>query len=225
MSHFARSDELALSHSREAFASFEKIVNKLKLKNNSQLVCHIANSGGLLYFSPSCSDMVRPGISLYGYYPDGIDGRKRSGGKLLKPVMSFYSRVLQVKELPPGRGVSYGHTFVTETATRLAVLPVGYEDGLLRHLSNRGSVLIHGQPAPIRGRICMNLCMVDVSEIPDVKAGDKVVIMGEQGGESISADDIGRWGETISYEVLCLFGNNNVRKYTNFLDDAPTSSP
>ncbi len=212
LSHFPRADEYNSMHSVEQFRRFEEVA--AKAGDKISLVRHIANSGGVLYFPDTCCDMVRTGISLYGYYPDGQTGRKREKGEKLQPAMSFVSRVLQVKSVPAGTGVSYGHTYVTDRESRLAVLPVGYEDGLSRSLSNRGEVLIHGQRAPIRGRICMNLCIVDISAIEGVVPGDEVVILGCQGDDCISGDEIAGWMDSISYEVLCLFGNINERKYT-----------
>ena len=160
-------------------------------------------------------EMVRPGISLYGYYPDGRAGQERAFGERLVPAMSYVSQVLQVKTVPAGTGVSYGHTYITPCESRLAIIPVGYEDGYFRSLSNRGEVLIRGCRAPIRGRICMNICIADVTGIHGVEAGDDVVLMGTQGRESITADEIAGWVGTISYEVLCLIGNNNERIYIN----------
>jgi alanine racemase len=127
--------------------------------------------------------------------------------------MSYSSRILQVKSVPAGTGVSYGYTFKTERRTRLAVLPVGYEDGYSRMLSNRGQVLIGGRKVSVVGRVCMNMCMVDVSTLEDVQAGDEVVLLGRQGQKSITADDIAEKIGSISYEVLCLLGNNNQRQY------------
>jgi len=114
--------------------------------------------------------MVRAGISLYGCYPDGSDGADIAAGSRLQPVMSFATRVAQVRDLPAGSGISYGHTYITTRPTRIAVLPIGYEDGYLRDLSNKGEVLVHGRRAPIRGRICMNLCMADVTGIPGLRS-------------------------------------------------------
>ncbi|MEN8200552.1 MAG: alanine racemase [Thermodesulfobacteriota bacterium] len=210
-SHFPRADEPEGSQTREQLASFANLVTELPQEDD--LVCHTANSGGILYFPDSHCDMVRAGISLYGYYPDGFAGIGRERGEKLEPAMTFASQVLQVKTVPSGTGISYGHTFTTERETRLAVLPVGYEDGLSRALSNRGEVLIRGRRARIRGRICMNLCMVDVSHMEDVQVGDRVVLLGSQGDEVITADEIADWMGSISYEVLCLFGNNNERSY------------
>jgi alanine racemase len=171
---------------------------------------HFANSAAMLFMPHTHFDMVRPGIALYGYHPGGeITGT----GPVLKPVMSFKSRVLQLKEVPAGYGLSYGHTFVTERASRLAILPVGYDDGYLRRLSNRAVVLIRGQRVPLRGTICMNACVADVTELPEVQVGDEVVLLGRQGRERISAHEIAGWLETIHYEVLCLFGSRNARSY------------
>jgi alanine racemase len=155
--------------------------------------------------------MVRLGISLYGYYPDGTKGKQHDSAEKLVPAMSFTTQVIQVKSVPAGTGISYGHTFITGQETRIAVLPVGYADGFLRTLSNKAQVLIKGQRARIIGRVCMNLCMADISGIEGVKAGDQVVILGSQGAETVTADEIAAWMGTISYEVLCLFGNNNER--------------
>ena len=211
-SHFPRADEPESSQTLLQFQVFNEAVEKVS--PGTFFTDHTANSGGILYFPQTCCAMVRAGISLYGYYPDGVAGVEREAGEKLQPAMTLKTRVLQVKTVPAGTGVSYGHTYTTEQETRLAVLPVGYEDGVLRSLSNKGEVLVQGQRAPIRGRVCMNLCMVDVSEIEGVAAGDEVVILGTQAEESISADEIAGWMDTISYEVLCLFGNNNERTHT-----------
>ncbi len=205
-SHFPQTDDRASSQTKEQFRVFDKL-------GLNTITRHIANSGGILYFPQTHCDMVRAGISLYGYYPDGHLGVDFETGALLRPAMEFHSRVLQVKTVPKNSGVSYGHTYITKRETQLAVLPVGYEDGLSRSLSNKGEVLIRGQRAKIRGRICMNLCMVDVTHIDGVQAGDTVVIMGSKHNATISGDEIAGWMGSISYEVLCLFGNNNERKY------------
>jgi len=207
-SHFPSADDAGSSSTNDCLSRFEKM--KEVVAGRPGLVHHIANSGGTLYFPRSHDDMVRCGISLYGYYPEGRDEVADDG---LQPVMSYTTRVLQVKEVPPGCGVSYGHTYTTTRPTTLAVLPVGYEDGYSRLLSNRGEVLIGGSRARIRGRVCMNLCMVDVTDIEGVSAGDEAVLLGCQGSERITADEIAARCDTISYEVLCMLGNNNQRRY------------
>lgn len=205
-SHFPRADDRDSGSTAESLARFAEFRGLVP----EETMYHIANSGGILYFPESRCDMVRSGISLYGYYPEGRENVEEGG---LRPVMSFTTRVLQVKNVPAGSGVSYGHTYITERPTVLAVLPVGYEDGFSRLLSNCGEVLIRGKRAVVRGRICMNLCMVDVTDIEGAAAGDEVVVLGSQGDERITADEIAARTGTISYEVLCMIGNNNERVY------------
>ncbi len=211
MSHFPEADNPAAPSTRLNFTQFAEACGTLQ--DSSATLCHIANSAAVLNFPDTCCDMVRAGIALYGYHPAGQGGSDESDGHELIPAMSFTSRILQVKTVPAGTGVSYGHTFHTSQVTRIAVLPVGYEDGYSRLLSNRAMVLVHGRPVPIVGRVCMNMCMIDVTDAGEVSAGDEVVLLGRQGRESISADDIAEHMDSISYEVLCLLGNNNQRHY------------
>ncbi len=212
MAHFPMADDSVHGNSEQVLADFFSMTEKLQRTQLQDCRLHIANSGGIFSVNGAKLDMVRPGISLYGYGADGIKPGM-TGGRL-QPAMSFFSRVLQVREVPAGTGLGYGHMFTTSKTTRLAVLPVGYEDGYLRVLTNKAAVLIHGCRAPVVGRISMNLTLVDVSEIMKVRPGDDAVLMGSQGNEQISADEIAGWMETISYEVLCLFGHCNSREYT-----------
>jgi len=211
MSHFPESDNPQSQTTHTGIESFSGLCSILK-KHGSGL-CHIANSGAVLNFPSAHQDMVRAGIALYGYHPAGKTTDKGDSEEPLTPAMSFRSKVLQVKELPSGTGISYGHTYTTEAVSKIAVLPVGYEDGYSRSLSNKGEILIRGHRAPVRGRICMNMCMVDVTEIDGVVAGDEAVLLGSQGLGTISADDIAEKMDSISYEVLCMLGHNNNRKY------------
>ena len=211
MSHFPDSDNPVSGSTEKGFAAFSRACTGLKSRIKG--VCHIANSGAVLNFPDTHCDMVRVGIALYGYHPSGIEYFDSRSAKGLIPAMSFSSKVLQVKTVPEGTGISYGLTYITNRETRVAVLPVGYEDGYSRILSNRGEVLIRGQRAPIMGRICMNICMVDVTDISEAAAGDEAVFLGTQGLETITADDIAGKMGSISYEVLCLLGNNNQRVY------------
>jgi len=217
LSHFPVADEIdALETSQAQLFKFKDVLTGLKSKKTGAVVSHIANSAGLLYVPKSHLDMVRPGISLYGYYPDGFPARAKTVKPALElqPVMSFKTRVIQIKEVGPGYGISYGHTFVTRRKSRIAVMPVGYADGYLRKLSNRAQVLIGGRRAPVCGRVCMNATMIDVTDLPPVNPGDEVVLLGQQGDERITADEMAQWmGGTISYEVLCLFGSLNERFY------------
>jgi alanine racemase len=211
LSHFPRADEW--DNPAETIAQnrrFAEILTQVR-RSCGAGPAHIANSAAILNFSDSHYDMVRPGITLYGCYPYPTAA---SGANLqLKPVMSFKSRVIQVKDVPSDFGISYGHTYRTGRPTRLAVLPVGYDDGYLRRLSGRAEVVIGGQRVPILGRICMNACLADITGLDRVQVGDEVVVMGRQGEAAISAADIAGWSDTISYEVLCLFGGRNQRVY------------
>jgi alanine racemase len=218
LSHFPIADEPDGSDKTlQQFSVFQDILAKLQNNTSEKHVSHIANSAALVYFPATHLDMVRPGISLYGCYPDASPAR---GLALqppleLRPVMSFKTKVIQVKEVKTGCGISYGHTFVTSRPSRFAVLPVGYANGYLRSLSNKAQVLINGRRAPVCGRVCMNACLVDITDLGPVQTGEEAVLMGRQGPENITADEIGDWMGTISYEVLCLFGSSNERKYVN----------
>lgn len=211
MSHFPESDDPGAESTIKGFAAFSAAARELKKRDAG--ICHIANSGAVLNFPDTCCDMARAGISLYGYYPQGRPAPDYSPKVELQPAMSFASRILQVKTLPAGTGVSYGHTYRSDKPTTIAVVPVGYEDGYSRLFSNRGQVLIHGRRAPVRGRVCMNMCMIEVSGIEGVAAGDEVILLGRQLDETITADELAATMGSISYEVLCLLGNNNKREY------------
>ncbi len=209
LSHFPEADNRESPATAKAFSIYSEACARIE-KNFSGLK-HIANSGAVLNFPETLGNMARAGIALYGYSPDGRRENGRVDGQFLKPALKFSTRIVMVKDVPAGAGISYGHTYTTTRPTRLAVLPVGYEDGYPRCLSSCAEVLIHGRKVPILGRICMNLCMADITEIEGVQAGDEAVLLGEQGGESITADDIAAKAGTISYEILCMLGNNNER--------------
>ena len=215
MAHFPMADDRQASSSSEVVAAFAKVVSSVRALVPDNLCLHLANSGGLFYVAGARFDMVRPGIALYGYSPDGPAGKTSGPGQALQPAMRFSTRIIQVRQVPAGTGLGYSHTFVTSRPTAIAVLPVGYEDGYLRSLSNRAQVLIGGRRAPVVGRISMNLTLVDVTGLQPVQPGDEVVLLGSQGSEEISADDIASWMNTISYEVLCLFGRMNRRVFTD----------
>ena len=211
MSHFPEADIAGSASTIRGHEIFSEVCREVKSRFDS--ICHIANSGAVLNFPASYCDIVRSGIALYGYHPAGPGGNDDLTAAKLVPAMSFVTRIVQVKTLPAGSGISYGHTYRAEKPITLAVLPVGYEDGFSRLFSNRGQVLIGGRRVPVRGRVCMNMCMVDVTNIKNVRVGDEVVLLGHQGSEAISADDLAEWMTSISYEVLCLLGNNNQREY------------
>jgi alanine racemase len=215
LAHFPMADDPVSGNSKKVLATFLQTLDELEPDVRQGLCLHIANSAGLFSVRGAGFDMVRPGISLYGYTADGSGGRPGTAENGLIPAMRFVSRVIQVREVPFGTGLGYGHIFTTDQTTRLAVLPVGYEDGYLRGLSNKAQVLLHGKRAQVVGRISMNLTLVDITDITGVQAGDEVVLLGDQGRESITADDIGGWLDTINYEILCMLGHCNTIVYVD----------
>lgn len=213
MAHFPMADNRHSPNSSEVAAQFQQTTAALRQRLGGKCCLHLANSGGLFYVPGARFDMVRPGIAVYGYYPDGQPGRDGATSLLLQPAMQFRTRVIQVRQVPAGTGLGYNHLYTTSRPSTVAVLPLGYEDGYLRRLSNRAQVLIHGKRVPVVGRISMNLTLVDVTGLAGVKPEDEAVLLGRQGEAEITADEIAAWMDTISYEVLCLFGNLNDRTY------------
>lgn len=199
--HFARADESSKAPAYEQFKQFEKMIAMVEEKGVQIPLKHCSNSAGIVEI-PECNmDMVRAGITLYGLWPsEEVDKTKIS----LKPVMSLRSRVAYVKELLPGRQISYGGTFTVKKKMIVATVPVGYGDGYARGLSNKGWVLIKGQRAPICGRVCMDQCMVDVTDIPGVKIGDTVTLLGKDADEEITMEQLGELSGRFNYEFACL---------------------
>ena len=203
--HFAVSDEPEESFTLEQFARFTKAVDELENETCRSLgIRHCANSGAVVNFRETCLDMVRPGLLLYGLYP----GAER-GGLDLKPVMRLLTRVAEITEHHAGDTISYGRIFTCERDMRLAVIPVGYADGLHRSLSGKFDVLINGKRSHQVGRICMDMCMVDVTDMPEVKTGDIVTVFGDEPEATELADIAG----TISYELLCAISPRVPRVY------------
>jgi alanine racemase len=155
-------------------------------------------------------DLVRPGIMLYGYHPRGGDCPTEPR---LRPALRLCTRISQIKDLPRGETVSYGRTFVASRDIRVATLPVGYADGFGRLLSNRGQVLVRGRRVSVIGRVCMDMTMVDVTGLEEIRVGDEAVLIGRQGAETITADEVAELQGTISYEVLCRIGPRVPRVY------------
>lgn len=196
--HLSRSDEQDKTHARNQINRFLELTGQLAAREFTPKFRHVANSAGVIDMPESHFEMVRPGISIYGLWPsDDVDKTRI----VLEPAMSIRSKVIQVKAVPKGFGVSYGATHVTPAPTTIATVPIGYADGYSRLLSNRGHMLVRGRRAPILGRVCMDFTMIDVGHIPGVASGDEVIIMGTQGSETISADEIARLTQTINYEV------------------------
>lgn len=210
-SHFSSADEDDPGYTMMQYERFESIVNELNRIGIIIPVKHISNSAAILQYPNLDLQMVRPGIILYGLYPS--EQLKKTAIDL-KPAMELKANVILVKDVEANVPVSYGRTYVTKRKTTIATLPIGYADGYSRLLSNRGRVLINGEYAPVIGNICMDQCMVDVTDIKQsVKTGDEAVLIGSQGGKSITADEIANLTNTINYEVVCLIGKRIPRVY------------
>ena len=204
--HFSDADG-SEEYTMRQFTRFLDLIKRLKERGSNFEICHCAASAAVLNYPCTYLDMVRPGIALYGHYPDpsckGLDGLG------LSPLMSLKSRVSTVKTVPAGTAVSYGRTHILERETRLAVLAVGYGDGLPRAVSDKLRVWVGGGYAPVVGRICMDLCMADVTDLPDVAPGDEVEIYGPHVPVEVVAAQAG----TIQYELLCNVGKRVPRIY------------
>jgi len=209
LSHFSMTDEDGGSFSHYQWREFQKALAMAKEIGISYKYLHMANSATLTAFPAYSGNLVRPGIMLYGSYPSPAFQNLIK----LKSIMNLKTRILFLKKVPPGRKISYGGTFITERESLIATLPIGYADGYNRQLSNQGEVLIRGRRAPVVGKVCMDYIMVDVTDIPNVNTRDEVILMGRQGKEQITADEIAEKINSISYEVLCLIGKRVPRIY------------
>ncbi|MBF0505504.1 MAG: alanine racemase [Nitrospirae bacterium] len=207
MSHFCDADLKYLSFARSQISVFDTLRKNLSAAGLHIPVCHLANSAAVMSLPEAHYDAVRPGIMLYGCSPlDGVD-------RGLVPAMSVKARILALRKLPPGTSISYGRTFVTARESLVAVMSAGYADGFNRLFSNNAAVLVKGRKAPVVGRVCMDITMVDVTEIADVSEMDEVIIMGGRGEERIGAEDLARWSNTIPYEVMLSIGSKAKRIY------------
>jgi len=208
LSHFSMTDgeETFTAYQWRQFQGVTAMANEMGISYQYR---HMASSATLTSFPTGSGNLVRPGIMLYGSYPSPIF----KGLIQLKPIMTLKTRIHFLKSVPPKARISYGGTFMTERESLIATLPIGYADGYSRRLSNDGEVLIRGRRAPVVGTVCMDFTMVDVTDIPNVSKGDEVILMGRQGREQITADEIAEKIDSISYEVLCLVGRRVPRIY------------
>jgi len=208
-SHFATADCADLTKARAQAERFDCFCDMLTARGVSVAIRHLNNSAGLMNFSRHY-EMVRSGIVTYGMYPSS----EVSPEKLrLEPALQFLSRVTHVKTLPAGREISYGGTYVTTRETRVATVPVGYADGYRRQLSGKFHVLIHGKKAPILGRICMDQMMVDVTQIPETQVNDRVTLVGRDGEEVITMEEIAAAADSFNYEFVCGISRRVPRIY------------
>lgn len=207
--HFPDADSGNTYFAEQQLRRFHEILAGLARRKIEVPLRHVANSAGVLGVRESGLDMVRTGILAYGFYPSERVPRTVA----VEGIMSFKSRVVQLRAVPAGRFISYARTFRTTRLTRVAVLPVGYGHGYPWMLSNRGEVLIRGRRAPIIGRVTMDLTMVDATEIPDIALGDEAVLFGEQEGARIDLTEVAERAQTIPYEILCSMGKRVVRVF------------
>ena len=208
--HFARADEVDRTPALRQLDRYLRFADLLEKRGIHIPVRHCSNSAGIMRVPEANLNVVRAGITIYGIYPSEEVEREALD---LIPAMELKSHVSYVKNVERGTAVSYGGTFVTERFTRMATIPAGYADGYPRQLSNKGWVLIHGQKAPILGRVCMDQFMVDVTDIPGVKAGDEVTLMGRDGDEFISVETLGDISGRFSYEFVCEISKRVPRVY------------
>ena len=208
--HFARADEYDRAPAMVQLKRYLDFADLLEKEGIHIPLHHCSNSAGIIRVPEANLNIVRAGITIYGIYPSE---EVEKDIVRLKPAMELKSHVSYVKDVDPDTEISYGGTFTTNRRTRLATIPVGYADGYPRLLSNKGWVLIHGQKAPICGRVCMDQFMVDVTDIPDVKMGDEVTLLGTDGMETITADQIGDLSGRFSYEFICDISKRVPRIY------------
>lgn len=208
--HYANADEVDKSYTLAQYGRFERIVSYFTDKGVTFPYIHAGNSAAAIDLPGLTYSMVRLGISMYGLYPsEDVDQSKIE----LKPVLSLKTGIVHLKTLPAGSGVSYGTIYHTKGEEQIGTLPIGYADGYSRMLTGKVDVLVRGKRVPIVGRICMDQCMINVSDVPDVQVLDEVVLIGEQDGERISVEDVARLLGTIPYEIICMISHRVARVY------------
>ncbi|GAG60966.1 unnamed protein product, partial [marine sediment metagenome] len=201
-------DEEDKSYTKLQFAQYKRVVNELEKEDIHVSLKHMANSAAILDLPYTYLDIVRPGITIYGLFPLPLAKRTIK----LKPVAKFKTKIIFIKKVGTGESIGYGRAYTTIKETTVATLPVGYADGYPRLLSDRGEVLVKGRRASIIGRICMDLCMIDVTNIPGVQVGEEVVLWGRQEGKNISVEEIAEKTGTINYEIICMVDKPRVSK-------------
>ena len=209
--HCACSDEKETGYTNLQIKRFKDVLTALDAINIHIPLKHMANSGAIMNYPDSYFNMIRIGLSLYGYYPS----EEVSRDIRISPVMTFKTKIIHIKDMGHGDTVGYGRTYKIINPTRVATLPVGYADGYNRLHSNQGEVIIRGTKAPVIGRVCMDQCFVDVSDIEGVSVGDEVILYGSQGQETISAESVARQLHTIPYEITCNVSKRVPRIYLN----------
>lgn len=249
LSHFSEADLSDRSFANLQLERFNTIRETISKKIKRRIFSHIANSAAVLTFEDAYLDAVRPGLMLYGYSPlsqktnppvppfskggnlesptlekgdiGGFYSRQTPNAEPIDliPAMSIKTRLLCIRNIPSGTPISYGRTFITRRPSRIGVIPLGYADGYNRLFSNNAEVLLKGRRVPVVGRVCMDLTMTDLTDVEDVKENDEVVIIGKQGNETITADELAYKANTISYEILTSFGGHSRKEYVDVKPD------
>ncbi|WP_315118982.1 alanine racemase [uncultured Clostridium sp.] len=209
-SHFSSADEEDKSYTNMQFEKFNWFYNSLKEKGVNVNIRHIANSAAIIDLPETHLEAIRPGIIMFGYYPSEEINKEKIK---LKPVMSLKTNIVHIKKMDAGEYISYGRAFKTERKSVIATLPVGYADGYTRSLFGKAKVIVNGKYAPVIGKICMDQCMIDITEVPNVNIGDEVILMGEGEGLNINAEQIAEEIGTINYEVICMISKRVPRVY------------
>lgn len=207
--HFAVSDIADPSYTRWQNSNFRRFLDAAARAMVRFDIIHAANSGAILQHPGTYYDMVRAGVVLYGMLPDP----KTSSTVPTEPVMTLTTKLVEIRQHPKGRFISYGLTWKTPRKSRIGTLPIGYGDGLSRKYSNRGEVVIRGRRAPIVGKVCMDQTLVDVTHIPEAEVGDDVLLWGKMGKDVLKVEEVSQWAETITYDITCSLGSRVPRVY------------
>jgi alanine racemase len=211
-SHMSTADAADKTYSHEQEAKYNAFYEALTKANIKIPFRTLANSASIMELPEIYFDAVRPGIILYGCYPsDEVERAQLS----IKPVMSVKANIVHLKDVPANFSVGYGRKYISTKPARIATLALGYADGYPRPFSANAKVIVNGVVCPIAGNICMDQCMVDVSAVPNVKLGDEVIVMGSDGVNSVTADDIANATGTINYEICCAFGQRLPKVYVD----------
>ncbi|MBY0754233.1 alanine racemase [Clostridium sardiniense] len=208
--HFSTADEEDKEYTNYQFAKIQNFIKMLSNNGVNIPIKHVSNSGAIIDLPETYLDAVRAGIILYGYYPSNEVNKERLS---IEPALTLKAKIGHVKKLEKGMYVSYGRTFKTERDSIIATLPIGYADGYSRLLSGKAKVIVNGKFANVIGRICMDQCMIDVTDVGEVKVGDEVIILGEDRDLKFNADDMAELIGTINYDILCMIKHRVPRIY------------
>ncbi|MBN2465939.1 alanine racemase [candidate division WOR-3 bacterium] len=210
--HFPSADS-DLDFTRHQLQLYERVMARLGRLGISGYLRHTANTAGFLNLPGSRYDLIRPGLVVYGILPDSYQSGYRSSSLKLTPVMSLRSRIVNLRGIAPGRSISYERAYFTKRDSRIAVITAGYGDGYPYSLKNRGKAMVRGSRVPIVGNVCMDLTMLDVTDVPSVQIGDTVTLLGSADGDTITANELAGWAETIPYEITCRVSPRVPRVY------------